>query len=741
MQISFNDRSYDFRPWSPADGVVFDRPIAFDCETTRIDEARHWQTPTYVLGAAFGGQHGVFLTRERASEFFKAHPDIPIAFHNAPFDLAVLHQLAPSLDIYGRVDRNLIWDTQLLYRLLMLGTDGHTARRSGESTLASCLERYFAIPLPKDVLDRDGDPVRLSYGKWLGRPPEEIDADYLRYLAGDVVATYRLCERLQGRLRDLARQSGSEWGFISREWLDQQIDRWGPQTHHIQLRAAIVLREITVNGLHLESSLREELRKSLQEQLKLGREALRKDGLLVGGKSSGKALQAILVREERRTGIQLPRTESGKIATSRSTLEEFADRMPFIRTLLEFRATEKLLSSFVEKLGRGVLHPSFDVLARTGRTTSFGEINAQNLPADDRIRRCVVPSPGHRFLDADYRTIEMATLAQSCQSQFSIPSAMARAINAGRDLHTLVAARVTGLDEKAVTAEERRKAKAINFGKPGGMGNTTLREYARLSYGVDLSEQEVTALSDAWLELFPEMHEFLRDDVDVPLGVARLLGLTPSAHADHTDETRFLFHPENAGREEEPHRILGMMCLRALRDPNPRTRAGTPYREPDLDFFWSRLADINMQLPEALRTDVAARRPTARLQREVTNLAGLGGVFTLTGRVRGRAGYTARRNTVFQGLAADGAKLALWSLWRSGYRIVNFIHDQVLVEIPTSDPVTQRDHARRVRQIMVEAMKAVVPDLRVEVEVSLADRWSKDAKTVVEFTQADLVAA
>jgi hypothetical protein len=50
-------------------------------------------------------------------------------------------------------------------------------------------------------------------------------------------------------------------------------------------------------------------------------------------------------------------------------------------------------------------------------------------------------------------------------------------------------------------------------------------------------------------------------------------------------------------------------------------------------------------------------------------------VFALTGRLRAAATYSARHNTVFQELAADGSKLALWLLWRAGYRIVNFIHD------------------------------------------------------------------
>ena len=738
MQVMFAQHVYSFRPWKPALGRVFNELFAFDCETTRIDEDRPWVTPAYVIGAGFDGRNGYFVRRSDVAAFFAAHEAVQVAFHHAAFDLAVLNTVDKQLDIYSRVDQNLVWDTQILHRLYMLGTAGHTAGGKGESTLEHCAGHYLNVQLPKDVTDSEGEVVRLSYGKWLTRPVTEIEQVYLEYLAKDAIVTHLLYGELRRRLDSLLARSSGVWGYVSPGWLAEQVRRWGPQTHHIQIRAAIVLAQITRNGLHLDVARREELAEELKVLLDQQRQALGKFGYLPGGEGSGKSLQAILRRQESAGGgLKFPRTESGLYAASHEVLQDLASTVPFIKILLEYRATEKLLGSFVKKMGKRALHPSFNVLARTGRTTSFGEINAQNLPTDDRVRSCFVPVPGHVFIDADYKTIEMATLAQACVSQFGLHSKMAEAINAGQDLHTLVAARVKNKPEAEVTKDERKKAKPINFGKPGGMGNATMKQYAKVSYGVHLDDAEVQALSDTWFNLFPEMQSFLRDNGATPLELARLFDFTPASHCEHTGDRRFVGHRENVGREHQPHHLLGCMFLKAIKVSDPKTDTGKPYTAGDLDYFWTRLEGKNHLLPRALQSDVAARRPSVRLQRAVMSMVGLAGVFTLTGRLRANASYCARHNTVFQGLAADGAKLALWLLWREGYRIANFVHDQVLVEVPADSDLMK--HAELIRSLMIEGMQAVVTDVKVDVTYAAVDRWYKDAEAVINEKDQQLL--
>jgi DNA polymerase I-like protein with 3'-5' exonuclease and polymerase domains len=99
-----------------------------------------------------------------------------------------------------------------------------------------------------------------------------------------------------------------------------------------------------------------------------------------------------------------------------------------------------------------------------------------------------------------------------------------------------------------------------------------------------------------------------------------------------------------------------------------------------------------------------------------------GSVYTRTGRLRNNTTYCAEKNTPFQGLAADGAKLALYELDKKGFTIVGFVHDEIICELPI-------DNAEKLLKeqegIMVKAMREVVPDVKVGVEGSLSTFYTK----------------
>jgi DNA polymerase-1 len=103
---------------------------------------------------------------------------------------------------------------------------------------------------------------------------------------------------------------------------------------------------------------------------------------------------------------------------------------------------------------------------------------------------------------------------------------------------------------------------------------------------------------------------------------------------------------------------------------------------------------------------------------------------TITGRVRRNAGYCSACNYQFQGLAADGARVALWYMWLEQYRMVNFVHDEVITELLEDSSLQY--HVRRINDLMIQGMQAAIPNVMIKVEGALMRRWDKKAKPVFD---------
>ena len=238
--LTLGPGQYPFRQWVPADGRVISGPFALDTETERIDENRPDRVPALVLGSVFDGRQGWFILAEDMPAFLAAHPANPLIFHNAAFDLAVLQathdRLGLDSDIYARVEAGRIADTMILARLLSLGTVGHSARN--QCSLDYCAHEYLSVTLPKDLQTPGGESVRLTFGRYLGKPLEAYPAQYLQYVAGDPVATWFLFQRLKTRLPDIKAIAPRAYGYAGEKWLEDQWKKHGPGTHDIQLRAS-----------------------------------------------------------------------------------------------------------------------------------------------------------------------------------------------------------------------------------------------------------------------------------------------------------------------------------------------------------------------------------------------------------------------------------------------------------------------------------------------------------------------
>ena len=721
-----------FREWVPGDGV-FTTAFAFDCETTLIRDDLPGRVPDYVLGVASDGDAGVFVSRANLPAFWAAHAHCVWVFHNAPFDLAVMQKLLGVRgDVYALVQTGRAWDTLILAKLLKLGENGTTA---GAFSLDACAAQFLDVELPKDVTDAAGRDVRTGFGRYLNKPIAAIPPDYLRYAAGDAVATWHLFGALKGRVRDLRRSRREVFGEMGDEALAAAWHAWGPLTHHIQLKSAVmcgVMRRTGV-GVHADRSA------AARDELAVRIDRVR--GELAGatfgvppmpfvaeGAGSGASLQALLAGvHARRPDLPKAKTETGAWAADEAALTALAGEEPVLADLLEFKQLTKLKNTYFAPLAQasGRTHANFRPLLNTGRM-SCSRPNLQNLPRGGSglpsVRACLVPKPGHVFLAVDYAQIELCVLAAVLKDQFGYGPSLADLVNGGADLHKRIAAAVLDKPEDEVTKAERQSAKAVSFGRPGGMGAAALKDQAKSSYGVELNDEEVRSRIDAYETLVPELKDYLNDTADVGLRLAVRLGLTPAALA-----------AAGGGFDDDPVPAgwLGGMLLKVLRDPRPTTRDGRPYKPGTVSYLWDAALQFAAELPAPRAADLRARKPSKELANAAEVLVGRA-TCTQTGRFRSNCRFAASRNTLFQGVAADGLILALWDLWRAGYGPVLAIHDEIVLEVPEKD--LSKTLVDDVVAKMEAAMGRVIPGMRVVAEPEV--RRSLDKADGVELPVA-----
>jgi DNA polymerase-1 len=203
------------------------------------------------------------------------------------------------------------------------------------------------------------------------------------------------------------------------------------------------------------------------------------------------------------------KTPTGAPSTAESVLQELAEQgfeLPAL--ILEYRGLAKLRSTYTEKLPQminartGRVHTSYhQAVAATGRLSS-SDPNLQNIPVrtDEgrRIRRAFVPEPGHRMLAADYSQIELRIMAH-----LSGDSGLLAAFAAGEDIHRATAAEVFGVPPAEVSADQRRSAKAINFGLIYGMSAFGLAK--QLGIERDAAQTYV----DRYFERYPGVRAFM----------------------------------------------------------------------------------------------------------------------------------------------------------------------------------------------------------------------------------------
>ena len=559
--------------------------------------------------------------------------DHTIVMHNSAYDLCVLVKCFPILfpSVFSAIAQGRVHDTMIIEQLHKIahGGDGKGVYKNGLSklSLGGLVYKYFDLDLSDQK--KQEDSVRYRYSALRNTPFENWEDDAKSYAVLDPMFTLLVYKT--------------------------QIDQIPPREiseHDKQVGAAFALKLTSSQGICVDQSKVDQVELSLSKLIDELSQPLLVHNLLVSDKTGVKenkkqivdAVETAYVTQKK----EIKKTASGATSLDKESLEDSND--PNLAQLLEYREVSKLLSTYVDSIKMvssslldGRLRCEYEVLQATGRTSSKNP-NLQNLPRREGIRDCFVPSKGFIFIACDYDAAELRTLAQCHYSMTGNKSLLLEMYQSDPsfDPHTWFACKMMGITyeegiqrkkngDKEIKAN-RQRAKASNFGFPGGMGAVSFMAYAK-GYGVNLSLDEAETLRNEWFTAW-NMWDWLT--------VAN-----------------------NASSSED---------------------------------------------------------------REV--------IIPISNRIRGKVGFTQACNTPFQGLASDGAKLALFNVAKEcfsdkesalyGSRPVVFIHDEIIIETPVYNA---QSAALRLQEVMRESMQAYCPNVPIEASPTLMTYWSKNAES------------
>jgi DNA polymerase I len=223
---------------------------------------------------------------------------------------------------------------------------------------------------------------------------------------------------------------------------------------------------------------------------------------------STKQLQEILY--DKMSLPVLKKTPKGAPSTSEEVLQELALDYPLPKLLMEFRGLTKLKNTYTDKLPKminartGRVHTSYhQAVAATGRLSST-EPNLQNIPIRTeegrRVRQAFIARPGYKIVAADYSQIELRIMAH-----LSKDTGLITAFAAGKDIHSATAAEVFGVSLSEVTTEQRRNAKAINFGLIYGMSAFGL------SRQLNIPRHDAQKYMNLYFERYPGVLQYMEE--------------------------------------------------------------------------------------------------------------------------------------------------------------------------------------------------------------------------------------
>jgi DNA polymerase-1 len=451
--------------------------FAFDTETTSLDYMQ-----AEIVGVSFAIEAG-----------HAAYVPLAHRYTGAPDQLdrkSVLNALKPLLqnERLAKVGHHLKYDAHVLqhYDIAMAGMKFDSMLES--YVLNSTVTRHDMDSVAKRYLGVD----TIHYEDVAGKGAKQIGFDQVEiaraaeYSAEDADVTLQLHQTLWPQL--------------------QAIPTLKSVYETIEQPLVPVLLRMEHLGVLIDGNL---LRKQSGELAKRMSEVEAECHRVAGqpfNVDSPKQLQEVLFGK---LGIPaLRKTPTGQPSTAEDVLEELAAQYELPKLIMEYRGLTKLKSTYTDKLPlqvnakTGRVHTSYhQAVAATGRLSSQ-DPNLQNIPIRSsegrRIRQAFIAPPGYRLLAADYSQIELRIMAHLSGDQ-----SLLKAFAEDRDIHQATAAEVLGVPLDSVTSEQRRSAKAINFGLIYGMSAFGLGR--QLGIGRNDAQKYV----DLYFERYPGVKRYM----------------------------------------------------------------------------------------------------------------------------------------------------------------------------------------------------------------------------------------
>jgi DNA polymerase-1 len=276
---------------------------------------------------------------------------------------------------------------------------------------------------------------------------------------------------------------------------------------------AKVLTEMEYEGVRIDVDFLREYSKELEREAMLAEDSVYKQAGVKFNLASPRQLGEVLF-EKLKLDPKAKKTKTGQYATGEDVLMKLAHQNKIVEDILVFRELTKLKSTYVDSLPElinrktGRVHTSYaQSVAVTGRLASNNP-NLQNIPIRTErgreIRKAFIPRDSNRILiSADYSQIELRIVAG-----ISGDPAMCEAFKKGVDIHTATAAKVYGVEESAVTKEQRYKAKSVNFGIIYGQGAFGLAD------NLGISRTEAKEIIDNYKKQFNGIQRYMDDTIN-----------------------------------------------------------------------------------------------------------------------------------------------------------------------------------------------------------------------------------